>query len=122
MLRDIIDAFDAVPRPLLLKCSGGQDRTSLAAALYLLHRHGWKEHARAQWQFARWPYLHRPRGEQRWLHLLVRYAREDAGGRPLSQWLDADYSANRFRDWLEQNGEHGSYDGLYGVREQPNHV
>ena len=38
---DLLDAFDTAPRPFLLKCSGGQDRTSLAAALYLIHRNGW---------------------------------------------------------------------------------
>src|SRR5258708_17889281 len=30
MIRDLLAAFSAVPRPFLLKCSGGQDRTSLA--------------------------------------------------------------------------------------------
>ena len=40
MVVSLFDAFDSAPRPLLLKCSGGQDRTSLAAALYLLQRDG----------------------------------------------------------------------------------
>ena len=41
MLVGLFDAFDRAPRPFLIKCSGGQDRTSLAAALYLVHRDGW---------------------------------------------------------------------------------
>src|SRR6185369_2025557 len=41
MLVQLIAAFDAAPRPFMLKCSGGQDRTSFAAALYLIHRDGW---------------------------------------------------------------------------------
>src|SRR6185312_13931426 len=38
MLERLIESFDTAPRPFLLKCSGGQDRTSFAAALYLIHR------------------------------------------------------------------------------------
>ena len=40
-LARLVEAFDTAPRPFLLKCSGGQDRTSFAAALYLVHRGGW---------------------------------------------------------------------------------
>ena len=35
-LAELFAAFEQAKTPLLLKCSGGQDRTSLAAALYLL--------------------------------------------------------------------------------------
>src|SRR3981081_845743 len=41
MLVQLIAACDAAPRPFMLKCSGGQDRTSFAAALYIIHRDGW---------------------------------------------------------------------------------
>ncbi len=37
MLVALFDAFDRAPRPFVIKCSGGQDRTSLAAALYIVH-------------------------------------------------------------------------------------
>ena len=30
MLVDLLDAFESAPRPLLIKCSGGADRTALA--------------------------------------------------------------------------------------------
>jgi len=36
MLVTLIESFDTAPKPFLLKCSGGQDRTSFAAALYLI--------------------------------------------------------------------------------------
>ena len=46
MLEQLIVSFDAAPRPFMLKCSGGQDRTSFAAAvLYLIHRGGWAAHS-----------------------------------------------------------------------------
>src|ERR1700754_1490694 len=53
MLVALLDAFDAAPRPFLIKCSGGQDRTSFAAALYIVHRDGWSALDRAERQFAR---------------------------------------------------------------------
>ncbi len=101
MLVDLIDAFDAARKPFLIKCSGGQDRTSLAAALYLLHRNGWDgAWRRPQQQFARWPYLHLPKTEQRWLRQFVDFAEEDAKGASLADWLRNGYEPERFRDWL----------------------
>jgi protein tyrosine/serine phosphatase len=114
-LVSLIDAFDAMPRPFLLKCSGGQDRTSLAAALYLLHRNGWQELAKAEMQFARWPYLHLPHKNQRWLRLFPQFANEQACRTSLRDWLATTYSARSFRDWLERGGEGASFRGLYGV-------
>lgn len=116
MLLDLVGAFDDLPRPLLLKCSGGQDRTSFAAALFLLHSHGWDACARADAQFSFWPYLHRPQGTQRWLQLFVAFARDGAAGRTLERWLIEDYSAEGFRAWLEARGEHHAFAGLYGAK------
>src|ERR1700722_17179599 len=61
MLMRLIEAFDNAPRPFVLKCSGGQDRTSFAAALYLIHRGGWTAMGEARAQYARFPYLHFPK-------------------------------------------------------------
>ncbi len=82
MLEILFEAFDAARQPLLLKCSGGQDRTSFAAALWLIHREGWGAFDEAQVQFARWPYLHLPKPHQRWLKLFLEFAKEDAGVMP----------------------------------------
>jgi hypothetical protein len=114
-LAALIRAFDGVPRPFLLKCSGGQDRTSLAAALYLLHRSGWRGMTDAEKQFSSWPYLHLPNRKQRWLKLFPAFAREQSQGRPLQIWIENGYSAEAFRTWLEGRGEGGSFHGLYGV-------
>lgn len=115
MLAALMGAFDSVPRPFLLKCSGGQDRTSFAAALYLLYRHGWQDLADARRQFARWPYLHLPNRNQRWLKLFPTFAAEQAGGVPLRKWIETGYSAEAFRIWLDRRGEGASFHGLYGV-------
>ena len=115
MLVDLIDAFDSVPRPFLVKCSGGQDRTAFAAALFLLHCRGWPALAQAEEQFARWPYLHWPRRQQRWLKLFARFAHEAAAGMPVRRWLEDSYSAAGFAQWLNNHGHGGSFKGLYGV-------
>lgn len=115
MLLDLLNTFDMAPRPLLIKCSGGQDRTSFAAAIYLLHVHGWQAMPHAARQFARWPYLHFPNRQQRWLRLFPVFAAEQAGAGPLRNWIGGAYSAEAFRIWLEQRGEGASFHGLYGV-------
>jgi len=56
----LIETFDT-RLGLPAEMSGGQDRTSYAAALYLIHRGGWQAMGAAQAQFARFPYLHFPK-------------------------------------------------------------
>jgi hypothetical protein len=115
MLIDLLDAFDTVPQPFLLKCSGGQDRTSFAAALYLLHARGWGTMPQADAQFARWPYLHLPRAEQRWLKLFPAFAREQAAGAPLREWVETSYAPEELKTWLDARGEGGSFRKIYGA-------
>jgi hypothetical protein len=115
MLVALLDAFDSVPRPFLVKCSGGQDRTAFAAALFLLHRRGWRALAQAEQQFARWPYLHWPRRQQRWLKLFPGFAAETAAGVPLRGWLENSYSADDFSRWLKDRGHGETFKGLYGI-------
>ena len=92
----LVDAFAAAEAPLLIKCSGGQDRTSLAAALYLLLRGGPGALVAAQGQFALWPYLHRPKRFQRWLRQLPEYFDQTARGMPVSDWVRTRYTAAAF--------------------------
>ncbi len=113
MLVRLFDAFDAAPRPFLVKCSGGQDRTSLAAALYIIHRDGWSALPLARGQFARWPYLHFPKAQQRWLRHFPRFAAAEAGGRPLAQWVRESYTPQRLRDWLDAHGLAGTYKDIF---------
>jgi hypothetical protein len=109
----LFEAFDAAPKPFIVKCSGGQDRTSLASALYLLHRDGWGARDAALGQFARWPYLHFPKPEQRWLKQFVRFAEQDAAGEPVAQWAATRYTPERLRDWLTANGFGDSFKGIF---------
>jgi hypothetical protein len=113
MLVALFDAFDRAPRPFLIKCSGGQDRTSFAAALYLIHRGGWAARDKALRQFARFPYLHFPKEHQRWLQPFLTFAEEEAQGRPIVTWIGERYDPARLRDWLEAHGHAGTFKGIF---------
>jgi hypothetical protein len=115
MVATLFDAFDAAPKPFLVKCSGGQDRTSLAAALYLVHRGGWEAMAEAEAQFARFPYLHFPKRHQRWLKPFLLFAREDSRGAPVAQWARETYDPATLKTWLEARGLAETFAGLFVV-------
>jgi hypothetical protein len=115
MLARLIEAFDQAPRPFVLKCSGGQDRTSFAAALYLVHREGWSAMDKARAQYARFPYLHFPKQHQRWLKPFLDFAAEDAAGLPLSLWIRDHYTPEHLKDWLDGRGLENSYAGIFVI-------
>ena len=113
MLLRLIECFDAAPRPFLLKCSGGQDRTSFAAALYLIHRGGWAALPAARAQYARFPYLHFPKPHQRWLKHFLDFAMEDAGGQSLAAWAGQSYTPQKLKAWLDSRGLADSYAEIF---------
>jgi protein tyrosine/serine phosphatase len=113
MLVRLIECFDTAPRPFLLKCSGGQDRTSFAAALYLIHRGGWGEMPAAMAQFSRFPYLHFPKPQQRWLKVFLDFAQADAGGAPLAAWIGTGYTPEKLKAWLDGNGLGNGYAAIF---------
>lgn len=113
MLARLLECFVTAPRPFMLKCSGGQDRTSFAAALYLLHRDGWGAMAAARAQYARLPYLHFPKKHQRWLKPFVEFARQDAQGAPLADWITDGYTPQKLQVWLAARGMGDFYKGVF---------
>jgi hypothetical protein len=113
MLTDLFAAFDKTPRPFLVKCSGGQDRSSFAAALYLIHTRGWRARAQAERQFARWPYLHFPKAHQRWLKPFIGYAEGEANGADIAKWARENYDPHHFAQWLDANGYEGTYKEVF---------
>ncbi len=112
----MFDAFTRAERPVLLKCSGGQDRTSLAAALYLLNAGASLETAQAQ--FAPWPYLHRPVVQQLWMYALPTYALGEASGAPFAEWARR-YDPQHFAEWLKAHRMGGSYHSIQPSRPTP---
>jgi hypothetical protein len=113
MLVALFDAFDAAPKPFVVKCSGGQDRTSLASALYIVHRGGWEAMDRALRQFRPFPFLHFPRRHQRWLKVFLVYARERSKGAPLGEWVRRGYDPQDFAAWLGANGNANGFNGIW---------
>jgi protein tyrosine/serine phosphatase len=113
MLITLIESFDHAPRPFLLKCSGGQDRASFAAALYIIHRDGWQAMDLALAQFARFPYLHFPKTQQRWLKLFPQFARQDSNGTSLSEWISQTYTPEKLKSWLDAKGMQESYSSIF---------
>jgi hypothetical protein len=97
----------------MLKCSGGQDRTSFAAALYLIHRGGWNAYDAAAAQFARFPYLHFPKAQQRWLRPFLDFARAGAAGMPLKAWIAEHYTPEALSAWLAQQGLPDGHAGIF---------
>jgi len=113
MLARLMDCFDSAPRPFLLKCSGGQDRTSFAAALYIIHRDGWAAIGTARQQFARFPYLHFPKRHQRWLKAFIAFAEQDAKGLPLATWVRDHYTPEAAKAWFDAQGLADSYAAIF---------
>lgn len=115
-MRELFDAFARAEKPVLLKCSGGQDRTSVAAALYLLNAGASLQTAQAQ--FAPWPYLHRPVVQQLWMYALPAYVVQEARGAPLAQWAQ-NYRPEHFAEWLKSHRMGGSFETIQLPRRNP---
>jgi len=115
MLMQLMAAFAQSPRPFVVKCSGGQDRTALAMALYLIDRGGWQALDLARLQFARFPYLHFPKRHQRWLARFLDFVTEDAKGAPLTEWIARDYTPEKFKAWLDGHGMGDFYQAIFTV-------
>jgi hypothetical protein len=115
MLERLMQCFGQAPKPFLLKCSGGQDRTSFAAALYLIHSRGWEAYDMAAAQFARFPYLHFPKQHQRWLRPFLDFAREDSHGNPLATWIGGHYEPEKLQEWLKAHGLEDGHGGIFTV-------
>jgi protein tyrosine phosphatase (PTP) superfamily phosphohydrolase (DUF442 family) len=104
MLVELLDAYEAAPRPMLIKCSGGADRTALAAALYVLYRHGHEALPQARRQMALLPYLHLPKRHQRWIRRFPDYYEADGKGDGVNTWVGNNYQAAGFAAWLQARG------------------
>ena len=113
MLVRLIETFSTAPKPFMLKCSGGQDRASFAAALYLIYKDGWAAMPAARAQFARFPYLHFPKRHQRWLKAFLDFALADSGGLPLEQWIAGRYTPEALKVWLDTHGLNDGYAAIF---------
>ena len=100
----LLNAFDRMEMPAVMKCSGGADRTGLSAFLYLLHTKGRGALPQAKRQLKLFPYLHLPKKYQRWMRLFPTYLETTwAPDTTLHDWLAHTYSDDAFAAWLKQN-------------------
>jgi len=87
----LLDAFDTLPRPFLVHCKSGADRTGLAAAFYLLHTANVADDvARAELSFR---YLHIRKSDTGILDFVLEtYLRARAvDGISLRAWVESVY-------------------------------
>jgi protein tyrosine/serine phosphatase len=117
-LAQLFQAFETAPKPLLLKCSGGQDRTGLAAGLYLVHAKGWGALAEAKSHLRFLPYLHHPKARQVWMGYFLDFAMENARGRPIAAWAREDYRPEDFAAYLQRCGVKGGYTAIQSASQQ----
>jgi hypothetical protein len=113
MLETLLDAFEQAPRPLLIKCSGGHDRTALASALFLIQQDGWSARQEAECQFDPLLYGHAPKKHQHWLQPFLAFAQQDSAGTPLSEWVSKRYDPAALAQWLSANGHADSFKGIF---------
>lgn len=109
MLVGLLEAFDSAARPMLIKCSGGADRTALAAALFILQSRGVTALPQARRQMALLPYLHLPKRYQRWIRRFPDFFEVDHHGRDIKEWAQEGYRPDRFAAWLVANGFDGTW-------------
>lgn len=105
----LLDLVASAPGPVLVKCSGGADRTSFVAGLYLLDRQGAAALDAARASTAFWPYLHWPRRHQKWIRAFFDYYEESAQGRPLRAWLAESYSPENLATFMAARGQAGGH-------------
>ncbi|HKU63583.1 MAG TPA: hypothetical protein VJQ06_00865, partial [Rhizomicrobium sp.] len=66
-------------------------------------------------QFARFPYLHFPKTQQRWLKVFLDFAQADADGQALARWIADGYSPEKLKAWLDANGLQGGYAAIFST-------
>lgn len=96
-LLGLVDAFDALERPMLMKCAAGIDRSVFAASLYRLHRQDADATAparRGRLQASRQP----------WIRAFPAFYEESRRGHGLRDWIVDVYSAATFEAFLTARG------------------
>ena len=86
----LIEEFDTLPRPLLIHCAAGSDRTGLACALYT-HLYEGVPLDRAQARHLTWRYGHWPWGRAQAMDRFFDLYRQTGDGCSLREWVTDRY-------------------------------
>jgi protein tyrosine phosphatase (PTP) superfamily phosphohydrolase (DUF442 family) len=108
-LRSLLDAFDTLDRPMLMKCAGGVDRSMFAAAIYRLNGSDPDSLARVRADLQRQRLRHLYRPEQRWIRAFPDFYDASRGSLIFRDWIETVYSAGAFEDYLMTQGLAGSW-------------
>lgn len=105
-LLEIMQATRLLPRPLLIKCAGGADRTGLVCAMIMLARNGADGLSLAHRQLRAFPYLHTPKPQQRWIRAFLDfYKATTTPDQTFEAWLRDQYSERAFANYLTSCGK-----------------
>lgn len=96
----LLDYYHDLPKPMLIKCSGGADRTGLASGLYLLNEKGIEALPEALSYLRLIPYLHYAKPQQRWIREFFNFYEDTHKDLTLREWLEDTYSKEVFKDRL----------------------
>jgi protein tyrosine phosphatase (PTP) superfamily phosphohydrolase (DUF442 family) len=114
LLEELLEILETAPRPVIMKCSGGADRTSLISGLYLMQK-AFTETTRAdpkaiadigRDQARYFPHLHFPFKQQRWIRIFFDFYQADHQGLSPRDWLRQRYSQERFKQYMQSRGCH----------------
>ena len=89
-LRRLLQALDSLPRPVLIHCRGGADRTGLACTLYLSIYGGVPLHEAESRQLT-WRYGHLASGPAHPMDDFFALYRQTGEGQPLREWITSRY-------------------------------
>lgn len=89
-LRLLLSDFDRLPRPILIHCAGGADRSGLASAIYLNVYKSTPLNTAERDQLT-WRYGHLSFSAAHPMDDFFTLYRRTSGGRPLRQWIERDY-------------------------------
>ncbi len=89
-LRRLLQAFDSLPRPMLVHCLGGADRSGLACTLYLSIYRG-VPLDEAESEQLTWRYGHIPGGKAHPMDDFFTLYRTTANGQSLPKWIIDSY-------------------------------
>ena len=106
ILLHLMDLMESEPKPLLVKCAGGAERTGLTSALWLLLQG--QGIAAARGQLKLFPYLHWPKKQQRWIREFLNFYEATHDNLPLRDWLSQRYSDDALAQFMIDQGK-GDY-------------
>lgn len=105
----LLDAFEKLPQPILMKCAGGVDRSVFAAAIFYLSQNNGQGRFAARRLVARRQLQHLFTPERRWIAAFCDYHDATCKGMSLRHWLQHCYRSEAFKRFLISRGMAASW-------------